>query len=273
MLESSRQASRSPLKGLTQTGAILMKFALRFLLLGLPFIVMLDISRAENLPEFRPALLGHGPRSLINKINVESLMKRGQRDAVIMFSCFVSSLGQGGYMRVYRCSPNSELLQNEAMGQCWRAHFEPAVYNHQTTEVMLTGTIVFFVANEKPHLRIFLNQENEDIKGAKDFVAPQLAFPPGNPKFEGFRFPPGAPGHEAVVAVSMDCNTMGKASNAKVDYEYPKGLGFGAQILDPIPDAVFVPGFRNGKPVACHFTMTLISFGARRGSRGMIKSS
>jgi len=54
MLESSRQASRSPLKGLTQTGAILMKFALRFLLLGLPFIIMLDISRAENLPEFRP---------------------------------------------------------------------------------------------------------------------------------------------------------------------------------------------------------------------------
>src|SRR5215212_301990 len=60
---------------------------------------------AETLPEFRPALLGHGRRSMVNLINAESLMKRGQGDAIVMFSCGVSALATA-----IRCSPNSRLL-------------------------------------------------------------------------------------------------------------------------------------------------------------------
>lgn len=241
-----------------------MKSVIRFLFFALLLSLISGHSYAQDLPEFRPALLGQGRRSLINMIDTESLMKRGQRDATIMFNCAVTSLGSGGLMEVYRCSPNSELLQKEAMGRCWQSEFEPAVYHHQRTPVWISGTITFFITKGKPHLRIFLNQEEQDLKSGKDFIAPQFAFASGNPKFQGFNYPPGAPGHEAVVAVSMDCNINGKVSNVKVAHEYPPGLGFAAEVAGPMRDAVFVPGFRNGKPVACRFTMTVISFGVGR---------
>jgi len=65
---------------------------------------------------------------------------------------------------------------------------------------------------------------------------------------------------------------MGKPSNLKVEYEYPTGKGWGAEVVKGLRDAVFVPGFRNGKPVPCRFTTTIISFGAKRGSHGVMKS-
>jgi hypothetical protein len=59
----------------------------------------------------------------------------------------------------------------------------------------------------------------------------------------------------------MDVDTTGKVLGAKVAYEHPPGMGFGAAVAGPIRDALFVPGFRNGKPVACRFTGTLLFFG------------
>src|SRR5438128_2168027 len=50
-------------------------------------------SPTPALPEFRPALLGTGPDSLINKIDTADLIKKGQKDAAIMFSCLVAPTG------------------------------------------------------------------------------------------------------------------------------------------------------------------------------------
>src|SRR3954465_9441451 len=57
--------------------------------------------RAET-PEFRPALLGNFPRSLINTINTESLMKRGQKDGIVMFTAGISNSGYGYVWQTYR---------------------------------------------------------------------------------------------------------------------------------------------------------------------------
>lgn len=62
-----------------------MKSVIRFLFFDLLLSLTLGQSYAQDLPEFRPALLGQGRRSLVNLIDVESLYKRGQRDAIIMF--------------------------------------------------------------------------------------------------------------------------------------------------------------------------------------------
>jgi len=56
----------------------------------------------------------------------------------------------------------------------------------------------------KPHLRIFLNQEEDDLQSGKDLIAPQLAWVPGNTEYKGIFYPPSAPGH----------------------YEHPPGIGF-----------------------------------------------
>jgi hypothetical protein len=215
----------------------------------------------ETLPEYRPALLGRGRLSLVNLIDTESLMKRGQGDAIVMFSCGVNTLGKGYSMEVYRTSPNSELLQKEILGRIVQAQFEPAVYRHSPVGVWIDGTVSFFITKGKPHLRILLNQEEADLKRGSDFISPQFAFVPGNPAFRGVYWPPGAPGHEGVGAVTMDVDATGKVLSARVAYEHPPGLGFGKAVAGPIRDALFIPGFRNGKAVSCRFTWSVFFFG------------
>jgi hypothetical protein len=230
-----------------------------FLLLFLTLIS--GRSYAQSLPEFRPALLGRGPRSLVNQINTDSLMKRGQGEGTVMFSCWVSPLGGGHSMQVYRATANTALLQKEILDRCQMTQFEPAVYHKNRIWVNLTGTIVFFITNGKPHLRAFLNQEEQDLKHGSDFIAPQFTLASGNSEFKGIYWPVNAPGHDGAAGVTMDVTDEGKVVSAKVAWEYPPGLGFGAAVASPIRDAWFIPGFRNGKRVACRSTFPVIFFG------------
>lgn len=221
-------------------------------------------AKAETLPEFRPALLGTYSRSLINTINTESLMKRGQGDALIMFTAGISPLGRGYVWETYRGTPNSEMLGKELMDRSNQAQFEPAVYKHQHVGVVLNGTASFSVVAGKPHLRIFLNQEESDLKQGKDFVAPQLAFAAGNPKYEGIWYPGHTLTTPGVAAVTLDVDVNGKVPNAIIAYEHPAGKGFGAEAVDALRKAVFIPGFRDGKAVPCRFTYPVIFNGTSR---------
>ena len=219
---------------------------------------------AEALPEFRPALLGHHRRSLVNLIDTQSLMKRGQGDAIVMFSCVVGRSGFGGWSRCYRSSPNSEMLQQEVMARIDQSQFEPAIYKGAKVGVYLSGTVNFFVKEGKPHLRVFLHQEDSDLLSGRDFVAPQWAFTPGNTDFKGIFYPPDAPWQAGVASLKLNVTASGSVTGAQVVYEFPPGKGFGAYAAGPVQKATFIPGFRNGKPVACEFTWNLIFTGPGR---------
>ena len=222
---------------------------------------------AESLPEFRPALLGTFRRSLSNTINTESLMKRGQGDAVVMFTAGISPNGYGYVWRTYRGTPNSEMLSKELMDRTNQSQFIPAIYKHDHVGVILCGTVSFSVVAGKPHLRIFLNQEEDDLKQGKDFVAPQLAFAAGNPKFEGIWYPGHVLTGPGVAAVTLDVDVNGKVTNASLAYEHPAGKGFGVEAVDGLRKAVFIPGFRNGKAVPCRFRFPVIFSGTSRRPR------
>ncbi|MBA2269131.1 MAG: hypothetical protein H0W20_00845 [Chthoniobacterales bacterium] len=213
---------------------------------------------AESLPNMRPALLGNHKRSLINLINTEALVKRGQGDAIVMFSCGVSHLGFGYGMQVFRGTPNSEKLQQELLARSRQAQFEPAVHGGVKRGAWIDGTVVFAIVDGKPRLRIFLNQEESELNRNTDFIAPQLVFLPGNTKYKGFRYPPAAPGVAGVGSVFVDMDVNGKVLNTKVTYEHPPNLGFGAAAAGPLYDANFIPAFRNGKPVPCRFTTSVV---------------
>jgi hypothetical protein len=235
------------------------------LLVCFPLLVTLgQAALAESLPQFRPALLGHHRKSLINTIDTQGLMKRGQGDGFVMFGCAVSENGIGFWSRTYRCSPNTELLQKEVLGRIDQAVFEPAVYKGSHVTVYLMGSVVFAVRDGKPHLRIFLHQEEDDLKKGNDFVAPQFAFAPGNPKFKGIYYPGKAPGHPGLASLKLNVNEAGQVQAASVTYEHPAGMGFGAEAVGPIRDAAFIPGFRNGRPVSCVFNWTIIFTGPGR---------
>ena len=118
----------------------------------------------------RPALIGSGPRSLVNMINTERLMKRGQKDAMIMFTYTVTSTGESPLMITYRGTPGSDALAEEASN----AVTTPAIYAHQRRDAWVDGTILYRVIDSKPHLRIYLNQESDRIPPRAGPIHPLL---------------------------------------------------------------------------------------------------
>jgi hypothetical protein len=181
-----------------------------------------------------------------------------------MFECGITEQGYGYNSRCFRGSPNTDLLQQEVLGQIDQAQFEPAVYNHFHVTAYMQGTVMFLIHDGKPHVRIFLNQEDSEIKGGKDFIAPQFAWVPNNTKFKWIETPP-TPGGVAVLGLDIDAT--GHVHSAKVVYEHPAEMHFGGLVAGPIRDALFIPAFRDGKPVACHFNWPVVFTGPGRRSR------
>ena len=231
------------------------------------FIVLSSLGShafAQALPKYRPALLGPHKRSLVNLIDTQRLMKAGQGDAILMFETGVSTSGRSYDSRTYRESPGAEKLRREVLSQLDQALFEPAVYNHVRVAVYVQGTVNFFVRDGKPHLRVFLNQEDDALKSGEDFVAPQFAFVPGNPQYKGFYYPNITPGHQGIAVVKVDVDADGNVQGTNVMHEHPAGVGFGARTATVLRESRFIPGFRKGKRVACRFTWTMIFTGPRK---------
>src|SRR6266446_7507384 len=176
-----------------------------------------DLS-AENLPERRPAMIGSGPGSLVNLIDTQALFQKGQRDAWVMFECAVAGDGIAFGSDFFTWSPNSDLLKNEVRRRLRQARFIPAVNEHKRTHAWFAGTAVFVVTNGRPHLRLYANQDLDEIKRGADFVAPQLIYVP-NHFISNFPEYPSAAKHAEVGGVlklrhSVDVN--GKTTGLQV---------------------------------------------------------
>src|SRR5713101_1410004 len=152
-----------------------------------------DVPSAQtaNLPIFRPILLGTGPEALINRIDSAGLIKQGQKDAAIMFSCLVKKDGSVLSVSTYRGTPDSKLLEQEVLKKLSAAanpKFIPAIYNHMPVGAIYYGTVTFAIVDNKPRLRILSNQERAELAKESDFIGPQ-PFWGGDSKFDGFHFP------------------------------------------------------------------------------------
>lgn len=234
--------------------------------LTLLFLIFIASANGADV-QSRPALMVQGKSSLVNLIDSDSLMKKGQGTGMVFFSTVV---GTGGdtrkyYTRVYGGTPNTELLTREIIGKIDRSLFHPALYHSTAQEAMICGTVAYAVVEGKPHLRIYLNQEMEDLKKSNDFIAPQLLFLTGTQ----FQLHHPTLGQIAGVAtVRMSIDETGNITGMKLEYESPKGKDFGGQLMmDLRKDAKFLPGYRNGKPVACSFTFPMIYRGVTGSSQ------
>jgi TonB family protein len=213
--------------------------------------------RGETLPDRRPALIGSGPGSLVNTIDVQALFQKGQRDAWVMFECGVAGDGVAFATDFFTASPDSGLLKNEVRRRLRQTRFIPAVYNHKRTAAWFAGTAVFVVADGRPHLRLYANQDLDEIKRGTDFVAPQLISVP-NRDYSNWPEYPGKAKHDEAAGVvklrhSVDAN--GKTTDIQVISE-PAGYQFGDYLKKVMPRIDFLPGYRNGKPTAATYTFT-----------------
>src|SRR3979411_2077094 len=158
-------------------------------IVDLAFAQTTKTAPSSKLPMYRPALLGSGPGSLINRIDTQDLLKNGQKDAAIMFTCSVKKNGDVVWSGTYRGTPGSKLLEQELFKRLADAKFVPAVYNHVPVDAIYYGTLTLAIIDGKPRLRIFSNQETEELKKESDFVGPQPFFG-ADSKFSGFHYPP-----------------------------------------------------------------------------------
>jgi TonB family protein len=202
------------------------------------------------LPEFRPALLGTGADAMINKIDTADLIKKGQKDAAVMFSCLVAPTGDVVRSACYRGTKESELLEQEVLKRLANAKFVPAIHDHQPVIAVFYGTVTFAVVNGKPRLRIFANQQLEEVKKENDFIDPQPYVGPGS-KFTGIHYPDTGTSVAltGVVELELDIDAAGNLKKTQVISEEPPYLGFGQAALSDFNGAKFIPAFRNGKPV------------------------
>lgn len=212
------------------------------------------------LPMYRPILLGQGPKSLIDRIDTQDLIKRGQKDALIMFNCAVRKDGGVEWSATYRGTPDSDLLKQEVQKRLSPAsdpRFIPAVYNHRLVDAIYYGTVTFAVVDGKPRLRIFSNQEAEELKNEHDFIGPQPFFGPES-KFSGFHYPPPEAAQVQVdgnVELKIKIDVNGNLQDLNVVSEKPPLLGFADAALADFRNAKFIPAFRDGKPAACDVTL------------------
>jgi hypothetical protein len=206
-------------------------------------------------PQIRPALIGNGPRALINMIHTTKLMEKGQRDGLLMFTCHVNPSGNVQFYYIYRETPGSELLKKEVGDSLWACRFIPARCNGQRADVVFIGTVVFWVADGTPHLRIYANQNHDDIAKGNDFIAPQL-LPNTLDQQAGSDSMLGkarVSGKHGAIQLSITVDANGNQKDLKVMLEDPPGFGFGTLAKNTYAKAKWIPGFRNGHPVESTF--------------------
>ena len=230
---------------------------LALVVLGLGVIPPAEL-HAEALPDRRPALVGSGPGSLVNLIEADVLFQKGQGDAWVMFECAVAGDGIVFGSDFFTASPNSNLLKNEIRRRLRQTRFIPAVYNHKRTSAWFAGTVVFVVGNGRPHLRLYANQDLDEIRRGADFVAPQLIFVPNHYLSNLPNYPSVAKHDEAggVVKLRHSVDANGKTTNVQVLSERPPGYQFGEYLTKVVPLHDFLPGYRNGRPTATSYTLT-----------------
>ena len=195
-------------------------------------------------------MIGTAPNSLINTIDTADLIKKGQKEAAVMFSCLVAPTGQVVTSGAYRGTRGSELLEQELLKRLATAKFIPAVHNHQPVIAVFYGTVKFAVVNGKPRLRIFANQQLNEVDKESDFIDPQ-PYVGQDSKFTGLHYPEtgSTVAVTGVVELALNVDAKGNLTNLQVLSEEPPLLGFGDAALSDFSGAKFIPAFRNGQPV------------------------
>jgi hypothetical protein len=215
-------------------------------------------SPSAELPMYRPAVLPLGPNSVINRIDTAGLIRDGQKDASLYFCSAVNKFGEILDTWTYKQSPDSTLLEREVVRCLDKAVFIPAVHDHEPVFVLFYGAVTFKVVDGKPRLRIFANQEPEEMKKESNFVGPQPYYGRGS-KFEGLHYPADAVTSTltGLVELGIKVDADGKLKDLQVISEYPPLVGFRRAAAEDFRVASFIPAFRDGKPVECSITLPI----------------
>jgi hypothetical protein len=228
------------------------RIVLIFLALGLQHLP------AQDLPEFRPALIGRSPGAIVNRIDEKMLAAAKLKESLVMFFAKVEKTGDVTWSASYLGAPESQLLAQEVDRALVGAKMIPAIRNHEPIPVLFYGTVVFSMVDGKPRLRLFANQDANDIKKESDFIAPQACLG-GDSNLAALRYPQNGSTVplSAIVNLQVAVDAAGNLQSAKVIDESPPLLGYGDAAIMDFNAAKYIPAFREGKPVASDTTLSV----------------
>jgi hypothetical protein len=188
-------------------------------------------------------------------MDTAGLIKDGQKDGSVSFCCSVRPNGEIANVWTYRGTPESLLLERELVRCLDQTAFIPAIFEKHPVHVLFFGTVTFKVVNGKPRLRIFANQETEELKKESDFIGPQPFAGVGS-KFEGLHYPDSVTSElSGLVELAMKVDASGNLQELRVVSENPPLVGFARAAAEDFRVARFIPAFRDGKPVECSITL------------------
>ncbi len=173
-----------------------------------------------------------------------------------MFSCLVAPTGDIVRSGAYRGTPASKVLAEEVLRRLANAKFIPAIHNHQLVIAIFYGTVTFAVVNGKPRLRVFSNQQLDELKKENDFIDPQ-PYLGQDSKFTGIHYPDTGTTVQltGVAELALNVDVAGNLKSMQVISEEPPLLGFGQAAMSDFSGAKFIPAFRDGKPVESKVTI------------------
>jgi TonB-like protein len=208
----------------------------------------------QDYSAMRPALVGNGPKSLVNLINTKHLMERGVKHGALFFFASVHPNGFPAYSKVWGMTKETEPLRDELRERLIETRFVPAIYNHQPVYAGFYGTLTFSVIDGKPHLRIFANQELPELQKESDFISPQALYIPGHiydytkvKEAFGSWWTEDKPG---VAEMSLTVDASGNVKDLHVaNVTPPQNQQYANAAAETMRQRVFLPAYRNGKPV------------------------
>lgn len=227
------------------------KRILAVFLIGLAVLTSIE---AENLPDMRPALVGNGPRSIINMFNPQNVIKRNEGHGALYFGCIIAPNGVPERCNIWGNTDATKALRDELRIKLSQSRFVPAVYNHRNVYCWFQGTLAFSTSDGKPHVRIFANQQLSDLQKESDFITPQMIDVPGHiydftkvkDPFSGW-----ATDDKPVVAdLSLTVDAGGKVKDIHLENVTPADRQkYAATAVDVLKQRTWLPAYRNGKPV------------------------
>jgi len=209
-------------------------------------------ARSQN--EMRPALVGSGPKSLVNLINTKHLMERGVQHGALFFLAQVDPNGFPSYSKVWGMTKETEALRDELRERLAEARFMPATYNHRQVYAWFYGTLAFSVIDGKPHLRVFANQELPELEKESDFIAPQPIWLPGKIyDFAKWKEPFGpwmTADKPGMAEMLLNVDASGHLKDVRVESVTPSDKQrYSDAALMIFRQRMYLPAYRNGKPV------------------------
>ena len=260
IVSSRRQIGIAKLACLARGQVVIPRAMHKIVLVPFMSLVFAFFNSAPAFGATHPATVGQSPDSIAMQLHYPPKEKAAKTQGAVKFYCEVSPQGKPGHISIINGKGDAR-FGTAVLYALNHGRFAPATVDGKPTGVMVGGTVLFLMTNNKPTIAIALaTAESDKIAGMSNYMQPQML--DSDALFrrkiyairDKYTFRMGLhPG--AVVLVHLDA--QGKVVSKKIVSESPENGGRGRVLLDVVAEESFIPAQSNGQAVAGDFELAV----------------